>query len=163
MTGIDSNYTYTRDGIMVYDINANILIDKLEESTNGMSEQDYNVFKNSTPVNEYDKNMGFGYYQKFKSYRNELAPFSGLEFASDHERKIYEFLPPFKKRKVHEKVKDLRIPNNENVIFFNSEFESGNLHRATRISEFEYNIQLEYDKNSRNYTQWYYFSCRNMK
>ena len=79
------------------------------------------------------------------------------------ERKIYEYLPPFKSTKVHEKTKDLLVPNTENILFFNSEFESGNLDKAVRISDFEYNLYLEFDKNSRNYTQWYYFSCRNIK
>ena len=59
--------------------------------------------------------------------------------------------------------RDLLIPNTENIIYFNSEFESGNLHQAVRIADFEYNLYLEFDKNSRNYTQWYYFSCRNVK
>lgn len=163
MIGFDTRFTYNREGLIVYDVNTNILIDEAENPYKGISEQDYNVFRNSTPANEIDKNMGYDYYQKFKSYRNALAPFAGLEFATDHERKIYEFLPPFKKRKVHDKFRDLRIPNTENIIFFNSEFECGNLQRAVRVSDFEYNLYLEYDKNSRNYTQWYYFSCRNVK
>ena len=59
--------------------------------------------------------------------------------------------------------RDLLIPNTENIIFFNSEFESGNLYQAIRVADFEYNLYLEFDKNSRNYTQWYYFSWRNVK
>lgn len=96
MIGFDTRFTYTREGLMVYDINSNIEIDEPEESTKGITVQDYNVFRNTTPANEYDKNIKYDYYQKFKSYRNALAPFAGLEFATDHERKIYEFLPPFK-------------------------------------------------------------------
>ena len=61
------------------------------------------------------------------------------------------------------KIRELQIPNTENVVFFNSEFESGNLEKAIRISGFEYNLYLEFDKNSRNHTQWYYFACRNIK
>jgi hypothetical protein len=68
-----------------------------------------------------------------------------------------------KGRKSINKVRDMLVPNTENVIFFNSEFESGNLDRAIRVSDFEYNLYLEFDKNSRNHTQWYYFSCRNVK
>ena len=59
--------------------------------------------------------------------------------------------------------RDLLIPNTENIIYFNSEFESGNLYQAIRVSDFEYNLFLEFDKNSRNHTQWYYFACRNIK
>lgn len=96
MIGFDTRFTYTREGLMVYDINSTIEIDEPEEATKGITIQDYNVFRNTTPANEYDKNTKYDYYQKFKSYRNALAPFAGLEFATDHERKIYEFLPPFK-------------------------------------------------------------------
>ena len=123
MIGFDTRFTYNREGLVVYDVNTNILIDQPETPNSSLSEQDYNVFRNTTPANEYDKNMRHDYYQKFKSYRNALAPFAGLEFATEHERKIYEFLPPFKKRKVHERIKDMRIPNTENMIYFNSDFE----------------------------------------
>lgn len=163
VVGFDTRFTYTREGLMVYDINADIVMDAPNDENKGIDIQDYNVFRNTTPANEIDKNTRYDYYQKFKSYRNALAPFAGLEFATEHERKIYEYLPPFKKRKVHDKTWKMRIPNTQNIIFFNSEFESGNLHRATRISDYEYNLYLEYDKNSRNYTQWFYFSCRNVK
>ena len=161
--GFDTRFTYTREGLMVYDINANIVMDPPEDVNKGIEIQDYNVFRNTTPANEYDKNTKYDYYQKFKSYRNALAPFAGLEFATDHERKIYEYLPPFRKRKVHEKTWKLKIPNAQNIIHFNSDFESGNLHRAIRVSDYEYNLYLEYDKNSRNFTQWYYFACRNIR
>ena len=163
MVGFDTRFTYTQEGLMVYDINAEIVMDGPNDENKGIDIQDYNVFRNTTPANEYDKNAKYDYYQKFKSYRNALAPFAGLEFATEQERKIYEFLPPFKKRKIHDKTWKMRIPNTQNIIFFNSDFESGNLHRATRVSDYEYNLYLEYDKNSRNYTQWYYFSCRNVK
>ena len=96
MIGFDTRFSYTREGLMVYDINSDIEIDEPDEQTKGITLQDYNVFRNTTPANEYDKNTRHDYYQKFKSYRNALAPFAGLEFATDHERKIYEFLPPFK-------------------------------------------------------------------
>ena len=123
MAGFDTRFTYTRHGLMVYDVNAKMLLDDQESPEKGLSEQDFNVFRNTMPANEYDKNMRADYYQKFKSYRNALAPFSGLEFASDHERKIYEFLPPFKKRKVHDKYRTMRVPNTDNIIHFNSDFE----------------------------------------
>lgn len=123
MIGFDTRFTYTREGLMVYDINANLILDELELGKQGLSLQDYHVFRNTSPTNEFDKSMRADYYQKFKSYRNALAPFSGLEFATEHERKIYEFLPPFKKRKIHDKTRDMHVPNTENIIFFNSEFE----------------------------------------
>lgn len=51
----------------------------------------------------------------------------------------------------------------ESTIFFNSRFESGNLREVERLSEYEYNLFLNFDFNTLNYTQWFYFSVRNIK
>ena len=51
----------------------------------------------------------------------------------------------------------------DSTLFFNSRFESGNLREVERINDFEYNLYLNFDFNTLNYTQWYYFSVRNIK
>lgn len=51
----------------------------------------------------------------------------------------------------------------ECTLFFNSWFESGNLREVEKISDLEYNLYLNYDFNTLNYTQWYYFSVKNLK
>jgi hypothetical protein len=56
-------------------------------------------------------------------------------------------------------IKSLR----DSSIFFNSRFESGNLREVEKTSEFDYNLYLSFDFNTLNYTQWYYFSVRNIK
>lgn len=48
-------------------------------------------------------------------------------------------------------------------IFFNSWFESGNLREVEKVSDTEYNLYLNFDFNTLNYTQWYYYSVRNFK
>jgi hypothetical protein len=58
---------------------------------------------------------------------------------------------------------DLYIPNSESVCLFNSQFESGNLEKAIRQSEFEYIVYLDADTNSQNYSQWFYFSVMGRK
>jgi hypothetical protein len=63
-----------------------------------------------------------------------------------------EEMPPI----VFRQVKD-------STLFFNSRFESGNLREVERINDFEYNLYLNFDFNTLNYTQWYYFSVRNIK
>lgn len=40
----------------------------------------------------------------------------------------------------------------ESTIFFNSRFESGNLREVEKLSEFEYNLYLNFDFNTLNYT-----------
>eukprot|EP00347_Sterkiella_histriomuscorum_P001857 403370413 len=66
------------------------------------------------------------------------------------------------------KEKDNTIPLmyrivKDTTLFFNSKFESGNLREVERVSELEYNLYLNFDFNTLNYTQWYYFSVRNIK
>lgn len=51
----------------------------------------------------------------------------------------------------------------ETSLFFNSNFESGNLQEVERVSEHEYNLVLTYDTNTTIYTQWYYFAVMNVK
>jgi len=46
---------------------------------------------------------------------------------------------------------------------FESRFESGNLRRAVKIGENEYNLILKYDYNTTTYTQWYYFRITNTR
>lgn len=48
-------------------------------------------------------------------------------------------------------------------LFFNSRFESGNLREVEQVSDTEYNLYLNFDFNTVNYTQWYFFAVRNIK
>ena len=52
---------------------------------------------------------------------------------------------------------------NDNTLLFESRFESGNLRRAIQVYEFEYDLILKPDYNTRGYTQWYYFCIGNIK
>lgn len=49
------------------------------------------------------------------------------------------------------------------VLKFDSRFESGNLHKAIKLSENEYNLLLNYDTETQGHTQWYYFSVKPYK
>ena len=46
---------------------------------------------------------------------------------------------------------------------FESWFESGNLKRAIKTSEYEYELHMRPDYNSQGYTQWFYFKITNAK
>lgn len=50
----------------------------------------------------------------------------------------------------------------DSTIFFNSKFESGNLREVEKVGEFEYNCYVNFDFNSTVYSQWFYFSVRNI-
>jgi|EP01047_Picozoa_sp_COSAG01_P020674 hypothetical protein len=50
----------------------------------------------------------------------------------------------------------------DTTVSFESRFECGNLRRAIQVYEYEYDLILRPDINTRGHTQWYYFRCRNM-
>eukprot|EP00698_Gefionella_okellyi_P012506 TRINITY_DN3376_c0_g1_i1.p1 TRINITY_DN3376_c0_g1~~TRINITY_DN3376_c0_g1_i1.p1 ORF type:complete len:976 (-),score=156.11 TRINITY_DN3376_c0_g1_i1:4-2508(-) len=52
---------------------------------------------------------------------------------------------------------------NDKTLVFESRFESGNLRRAIQVYEFEFDLILNPDYNTRGHTQWYYFSVKNTR
>ena len=51
----------------------------------------------------------------------------------------------------------------DNTLIFESRFESGNLRRAFKKTDYEYELMLKTDYNTSNYTQWFYFKVSNTK
>ena len=43
------------------------------------------------------------------------------------------------------------------MLIFDSRFENGNLRKAAKVNNIEYNLWLENDMNTKGHTQWYYF------
>jgi hypothetical protein len=50
----------------------------------------------------------------------------------------------------------------DSTLMFESRFESGNLQKATKISEFSYNLTIRKDYHTAGHTQWYYFQITNV-
>ena len=67
--------------------------------------------------------------------------------------RYYETLKPFYKLK----------GESDQTLVFESRFESGNLRRAVKISDFEYDLYLKNDYGTGGYTQWFYFSVGNTR
>ena len=42
-------------------------------------------------------------------------------------------------------------------MIFDSRFESGNLRKAVKVNNIEYNLWLDNDLNTKGHTQWYFF------
>jgi hypothetical protein len=57
------------------------------------------------------------------------------------------------------------VPSSDDdcTLVFESRFESGNLRRAVQVYEFEYDLILNMDFNTRSNTQWYFFSVENTR
>lgn len=50
----------------------------------------------------------------------------------------------------------------DKTLVFESRFESGNLRRAIQVYEYEYDLILKPDVNTRAHTQWFYFRVQNL-
>ena len=55
----------------------------------------------------------------------------------------------------------LQIPDDNLTLTFNSKFESGNLSKAIKLSDYEYNLIIRSDFHSEGNNHWYYFSVQN--
>lgn len=55
----------------------------------------------------------------------------------------------------------LEVPQDGITLTFNSKFESGNLHKAIKITDYEYMLYLNADTNTNDQSHWYYFSVYN--
>ncbi len=49
----------------------------------------------------------------------------------------------------------------DHTLVFESRFECGNLRRAVKVGDYEYDLILKYDYSTSNYTQWFYYSVKN--
>jgi hypothetical protein len=68
--------------------------------------------------------------------------------------RYYETLKPYYK---------IKNPDTDNTLVFESRFECGNLRRAVKISDTEYDLYLKNDYGTNGYTQWFYFSVSNTR
>lgn len=56
---------------------------------------------------------------------------------------------------------NLYIPDDNITLTFNSKFESGNLSKAIKLSDYEYSLTIRSDIHSNGNNHWYYFSVFN--
>jgi len=71
--------------------------------------------------------------------------------------------PHFSASTLKPPLEELAITHiDEKSLFFNSQFESGNLKEAERLKDLEYNLILNFDHNTLNYSQWFFFSVHNI-
>jgi len=75
---------------------------------------------------------------------------------------------PFSSRIIFDSLsKETGTPSGEDgineTLVFESRFESGNLRRAIQINQYEYDLLVRPDVNTRANTQWFYFSIANSR
>ncbi|CAG9334618.1 unnamed protein product [Blepharisma stoltei] len=90
------------------------------------------------------------------------------EFKNKKAEKIYEY-DRIQYLNMRNYTSNKKIPCEYTLVIpqdslkFESKFEGGNLRKAIRVSENEYNLLLEFDTETEGYTQWYYFAVENNK
>jgi len=67
------------------------------------------------------------------------------------------------KKSAHAKSYYQLKDHDDSTLLFESRFESGNLMRAIKIGEHDYQLWLRFDMYTSKHTQWYYFMVRNAK
>lgn len=93
--------------------------------------------------------------------RRALSPAARkeLETAAEPDKGNYERRKHYPSYPLFTTDYTLEVP--EDVLLFNSHFESGNLARAVRTHSHEYSLYLNYDTETKSHTQWFYFSVAN--
>jgi hypothetical protein len=81
-------------------------------------------------------------------YAQEQPPKKGLPRIN----RYYDHLPSYYKPAA-----------DEHTLLFESRFESGNLHKAFKHSDLEYDLHLKHDYNTTGFTQWYFFQIKNAR
>ena len=56
----------------------------------------------------------------------------------------------------------VKLPLDKTLVF-ESRFESGNLRKAMKVDEFEYELYLKNDYGTCSFTQWFYFRIQNTR
>ena len=55
------------------------------------------------------------------------------------------------------------LEQEDDVLIFESRFESGNLKKAIQVDKSEYELVLKPDYGTKNFTQWFYFKINNTR
>ena len=132
-TGRHLLYRYEMNGIVVYDSHARCCDDAQKKPVRG-------------------------------SAANSVSPAvrREIENAQEYDRMMFLNMPVYPKAKTMPEDYTLVTPLT-NCLRFDSKFESGNLHKAIKVSDDEYTLLLDYDIGTKGHTQWFYFAVRNEK
>ena len=84
-----------------------------------------------------------------------------IEDISEEEFELYEKIKQMPPCPNFPSTYILYIPDDNITLIFNSKFESGNLSKVIKLSDYEYKLIVRSDINSPGNNHWYYFSAYN--
>ena len=105
---------------------------------------DFSIRPNSIPTHEFKKHP-------FLNEKNFIKKIKEKKISSLAKMKQYPIFST------------ISLGVDSSAIFFDSRFEGGNLRRAYRIGENEYDLLLDFDCGTDMYSQWYFFGVYNIK
>eukprot|EP00347_Sterkiella_histriomuscorum_P003123 403365502 len=117
-----------------------------------------NYYENNPPQ-RVDFNILFSREEILKADRLFHKEPRERDFQNDFDKFIYKHLPKFQPERDFGGSQIASGQSNGNNINNgnSSQFENGNLRRAMKVNNVEYNLLLENDVNTKGHTQWYYF------
>lgn len=138
-----------------YYIDERELIELTFKPADGQINEPYQKRYNFSPLN-----LPYSFEQphSYSARQGPAAPHNSnsnsvMERKGPRINRYYENLPPYYKLK----------GSSDNTLIFESRFESGNLRRAVKINDFEYDLFLKNDYGTQGYTQWFYFRVQNTR
>ena len=125
------------------------------------------IVYDSVEISPYYKNKDNPYISE-KDYVNVMrGDFDNKPgtYADLSQQKFLEKIPTYQRMHYYKNLKPYYPVNDDSdeTLVFESRFESGNLRRAVKVSDYEYDLYLKPDYNTNSYTQWYYFRVQNTR
>lgn len=139
--GPEENFRFEHGGLLVYDCKAAMT-----------SLNRYNLDKNQSQTESPRRISKFLRNELSKAYNSGN---SKIDIEAYLRMKSYGPVPSFDPEYV------LKVPDDSITLKFNSKFESGNLYKAVKLSDYEYLLFLNSDVGSSAHNHWYYFSVVN--
>ena len=127
-----SKLIFEHGGLLVYDIKGAVAEENLQLST--LTNNPSKFEKNTLNYLNLCKNTDYKLSKDMKNY--PPSP----EF-------VIEYL--------------FKFPNDNTTLVFNSKFESGNLSKSIKMSDYEYKLFINNDVGNKSYNHWFYFSVKN--
>jgi hypothetical protein len=152
---MNDNQTYNNINNSLNNISLPNLIDKKEITSDIISSTTYNNAKRLT-LNEIIQ-MSNNNMEKYKNCLNEIV-YSETDIIDKHISyndltNLLNLKDPF----IKDSYTRFKYKNYSDRVFFDSNFESGNLRMAIKISEYEYDLILRPETNCIRNFQWFFF------
>lgn len=132
-------YKFELGGMLVYDLKAAIQVGHCSNKIQLLNTNQKNSRSAKSKLENFSEDMN----------ENEIE----LLLKSKKFKEMPDFTPEY----------ILEIPKDNATLIFDSKFESGNLSKAIKLSDYEYKLFINSDTGTSRHNHWYYFSVKNSR